>query len=359
VRRFRAPRRLALSLLFVPLWASVTFAIPLREYRQHVKVAIDALDLLNEDEEGQTETQRALSLSSSVHTAREAMPRSLKVEWDGATIDVDNSWLDDDLRQIEKQSSSGADGAFVLDRVLERLKAVQDRLLEIEQQPADAVSKAEMNSRLAAILLRPEYARAAKPDRKQSALARWLQKLGELLVRFFRWFRNLFPQPREVNASGMNTIAVVAKLFVVLLALGLLAFAVKTLAPRFLRNRKAVKKSKPRARIVLGERLEPDQSAADILADAEALARSGDLRGAIRKGYIALLVELGDRKIISLAQYKTNRDYLRAVREVERLHPKMEQLTYSFERHWYGLVQASDTDWSTFRAGFRDTLASI
>ena len=83
---------------------------------------------------------------------------------------------------------------------------------------------------------------------------------------------------------------------------------------------------------------------------------TGDLRAAIRKGYIALLVELGDRKIISLAQHKTNRDYLRSVREIESLHGNMVKLTSSFEQHWYGLAQAREDDWLAFRARYREAL---
>ena len=67
-------------------------------------------------------------------------------------------------------------------------------------------------------------------------------------------------------------------------------------------------------RVVLGERLAPGQTAADLLDDAERLARSGDLRGAIRKAYVALLCELGDRQVIRIAQHKTNRDYLQSIR---------------------------------------------
>jgi hypothetical protein len=124
-----------------------------------------------------------------------------------------------------------------------------------------------------------------------------------------------------------------------------------------MRGRKAKKKEKDTARIVLGERLEPDQSARDLLSEAEALARRGEVRAAIRKAYIALLVELGDRRIISLAQYKTNRDYLRSVRAVEPLYGDVKELTDSFERHWYGLTQATETDWLAFRSAYKQALS--
>jgi hypothetical protein len=109
-------------------------------------------------------------------------------------------------------------------------------------------------------------------------------------------------------------------------------------------------------RIVLGERLEPDQTAADLLAQAESLARNGDLRGAIRKAYIALLCELGDRKIVSLAQHTTNRDYLNSVRERVHLYSSMRRLTSSFELHWYGFQPPAENDWNEFRSGYQQAL---
>ena len=79
------------------------------------------------------------------------------------------------------------------------------------------------------------------------------------------------------------------------------------------KNQSRARKREPR--IVLGERLGTGSRLRRILlSEAEALARRGELRAAIRKAYIALLVELGDRKMISLAQHKTNRDYLNALR---------------------------------------------
>jgi hypothetical protein len=86
------------------------------------------------------------------------------------------------------------------------------------------------------------------------------------------------------------------------------------------------------------------------------LARKGEIRAAIRKGYIALLCELGDRKVLILAQHKTNHDYLRAVREKRPLLKEMQKLTASFENHWYGFVPADAEDWTTFRSGYRQTL---
>jgi hypothetical protein len=130
----------------------------------------------------------------------------------------------------------------------------------------------------------------------------------------------------------------------------------KILIARFKPKRRSRAAKKREPRIVLGERLEPEETAVDLLSEAEALARRGEIRSAIRKAYIALLVELGDRKVITLAQHKTNRDYLNAVRNLPPLHQNMRGLTDSFERHWYGFVEASDNDWQKFRSAYHSAL---
>jgi hypothetical protein len=137
-----------------------------------------------------------------------------------------------------------------------------------------------------------------------------------------------------------------------------LAFVVRILLTRFKRSGRIRTRTKRQPRIVLGERLEPEETATDLLSEAEALARNGDLRAAIRKAYIALLVELSDRKMLSLAQHKTNRDYVNALRNVPQLHSKMRGLTDSFERHWYGFAHATQSDWQNFRDGYLAALHS-
>jgi len=89
------------------------------------------------------------------------------------------------------------------------------------------------------------------------------------------------------------------------------------------------------------------------------LARVGDLRGAIRKGYVALLCELNDRKVIGLARHKTNRDYLRDMRKRSDILPNVQDLTSNFERSWYGLREAEASDWEDFRMRYRETVGAV
>jgi hypothetical protein len=141
---------------------------------------------------------------------------------------------------------------------------------------------------------------------------------------------------------------------------GLLAFilykVVPLIFPRLMRPRDR-KPKKPRT--ILGEQLGEDVTAVDLFDEAERLAREGNLRGAIRKGYIALLCDLSDRKVIGLARNKTNRDYLRDVRSRRDLHPRLSTVTDMFERHWYGFQESGDQDWARFRDEYKEAIRSV
>jgi len=335
-------------LLFTLCCADTNRAIPLRDYHRHLEQAISALATLSQSEESETTANRALRMTDTLQGVRIVMPETANVEWGQISFAVDNRWLHKELEKYEKARSS--DQTEILAAITERLQAIEEQVAKIGQAgPAISQDKEIASSKLKEILQRPEYAKSVY---ESSALARLLRK-------FLQWIESLFPKPDPLALGGGSTLFTkVAQVFVILLAFGVLAYVFKMLAPRLLRKRRSRKKGKVQPRIILGETLDPDQSATDLLAEAEALARSGELRAAIRKAYIALLLELGERKIISLAQYKTNRDYLGALREIEPLYGNVKQLTERFERHWYGFVSANEEDWLAFRTGYKQALQS-
>ena len=348
-RQARSARRLLARFLFamsLMLFATpAVLAIPVSEYHQHIRQAVTALDTLAQSDETESKTAFGARDVDTVQGVRNLLPPTETIEWNGTSFNVDNTWLHQDL---DKYAADMSPGRYdLLRRMTERLKALDERITELEK-PAGVArgSKAEESRRLAEILQRSEYAGKVK---RESAFNR-------LFERFLEWIKSWFPKPKPISTGNFNFISWLAQWLVIILALGVLAFVLKLFLPRLLRGRRSKRKSKAKARIVLGERLEPDQSALDLLSEAEALARRGELRAAIRRAYIALLVELGDRKVISLAQYKTNRDYLRALREVEPLYGNVKQLTDSFERHWYGLAQATENDWLAFRSAYKHAL---
>src|SRR5437763_5782919 len=316
------------------------------DYQQRIAKAERAIAQLQTPEYyADNASQRDSFVRATLARVRSLLPAKETVLCQGQNVEVDNRWLYAALNEYEKDGDDHARAADVLKGILERLRALAESLDDERAGGANS-GKDDSKARLAEILRRPEYDKSAAQG---SALER-------LWERFIRWLMSLFPKSKPLQPGTTRAVSTVAQIVVVIVSLGLIGFIVWKFGPRFLRNRGKRKKEKREARIVLGERLEPDQTAADLLAQAESLARTGNLRAAIRKAYIALLCELGDRKIISLAQYKTNRDYLNSLRDKASLYASMSKLTSSFELHWYGFVPANENDWNEFRAAYKSTL---
>lgn len=334
---------LALTCLFAPL--TIAIAVTLDDYQHRVTAAAALVEEIRDAGEDESNPQPEAFITTNLIRVRQMLPAKETVMLDGLSVTVDNSWLHEELSGYEKSTWTRKRSAS-LARIAERLHAIDERIQEIHRRKIDAASDKDADKgRLAEILRRPEYISKAPEG---SALER-------LLERIIRWLAKLFPQIKPWQPGGSPWIAKVAQILVVGICLAAIAFLIWKFGPRLMQGRRK-KKKKREARIILGERLEPDQTSADLLAQADALARSGDLRSAIRKAYIALLCELGDRKLISIAQYKTNRDYLYSVRDKVSLYSSMRKLTTSFELHWYGLVPAGENDWNDFRNDYQKTL---
>jgi hypothetical protein len=333
------------AVLLLMSGAGIVAATPLQAYREQVRTAAAALDALPQWKKVESAANYTRRVEATLQQLREELLPVEAIEWDGHSYTVDNKWLAEALSRYEQLPVSDAAGREAeLAQITERLKALGERLMESGAQAEGAGSdKNEEKKKLETILQRPEY--SDKVD-EGSALSR-------LWRRFRQWLRDLFPRSGPLEPGTSRALSGLTQIIVIGLTLLVIIYIFWKFTPMFRRGQRGGPREKPLARVVLGERLEPDQTSADLLAEAERLARAGDLRAAIRKGYIALLCELGDRKIIGLAQHKTNSDYLRALRQIEPLHAQMQQLTRSFEDHWYGFVPATETDWHAFRSGFQ------
>jgi hypothetical protein len=319
--------------VFLFLFPRSVAAIPLSQYQQNLNDSIVVLERFY----GAGHDDR---LKESIETVRTTLPKRQTVEFEGDAYDVDNTWLHEKLDQLEHVD----DPTEKLGEIISSLEAIEERVAE-RQHPGDrtAENKQWAKTRLESILSRPEY---ATNQQGPNALTR-------LIEDFARWLAKWLPKRRSVDPGRINLITLVAQIIVIGLAVLLILYVLKSVIVWFSgRSRKPRARKKREARIVLGERLEPEATSTDLLSEAEALARQGDLRAAIRKAYIALLVELGDRKLISLAHHKTNRDYLNSLRSVPQLHSRMRGLTESFERHWYGFDAATQSDWQNFCASY-------
>jgi hypothetical protein len=346
--RLRSTHHLLFGLLlfFGPLLlcSGTVRAIPAADYHKNLREAITALDTFEQADEEESLSDYQKSVSETLAAVRNALPKTLTVQCGEIICTVDNSWLYQQLEEVEK--SAEPERPQIVARILERLQAIEERVSELEKPTPESARNGGANERLAAILRRSEYEQQVKGA---SALDRLWRDI-------WQWLMNLLPKSAPLKPGRAGLFSMLAQVFVVLFALAAIAYVLKTFVPHILGSRKQKAKAKTQPRIVLGEFLGPEESAVDLLSEAEVLARRGELRAAIRKAYIALLVELGDRKILSLAQHKTNRDYLRSVTGVPSLYSKMSDLTDSFERHWYGFATATQDDWQNFRTAYKSAL---
>ncbi|HEX5706814.1 MAG TPA: DUF4129 domain-containing protein [Pyrinomonadaceae bacterium] len=357
----------ALALAAATGRAAAESSIPLEVYRRNVTEAatrLEELASLYVEVEANTKYERWSNVSpendparrifstqqSAFGEARRLLPpaQTVKLE-DGATLAVSNAWLHTALDDYEQKFGSGSntDRARRVRDIVERLRAVGARLGEYAgaSQGAAARDKEAEKGRLATILRGPDF-------NKQAAKG---GAITDLLERIQKWLESLFERsgPRRGPGTGVAT---AAQLIIFGLAFGVFAFVLW----RFWRTRRGSLSRvtlRREPRVILGETIAPDERPSDLLSDAERLARAGDLRGAIRKAYVALLLELGDRNVLRLARHKTNREYLYAVRQhAPPLYPFMRPLTLSFERYWYGYERATEDDWRDFLTNCRRTL---
>lgn len=339
-------------LLFLVLFASApsVVAIPLSKYRDDVHKSVIALGSLQSIGNDIDEVFREETIAQKLTEVRLLLPPAETVESGGSRLQIDNRWLEAALTEYENLYSEADKRRALLTVTIERLVSLEQALAELdtsEVTTAGAGTRDEDKARMSNIQRRDEY---AKKSAEGNALSR-------LWRRFLAWLRDILPDMPHVEPGRATFLSRLAQVIVIALALAVIAYLVWKLWPRIWQlNPKSKKLAKRKARVVLGESLEPDQSSAHLLAEAEALARDGNLRGAIRKAYIALLCELGDRKILGLAGHKTNRDYLSSVRSQEQLYREMQLLTNSFENHWYGFVPANMDDWNLFRARYHQAL---
>jgi hypothetical protein len=340
--------RIFSCLLIAGLCCIAIFGADLADYSKRLGSAHDELKaLVNYAEDVRDGDDRDVDIENSViSNIRKALPVSEKIEWMASTAEVDNKWLHERLDAYQTESDK-IKRLAIIKEAEERIGALRAKVKELENPPVSGRTKDEDKQKLGEILQREEY-RIPEKNTDENIFQRWWRE-------FLDWLSRVFPRPNmpDVPDTGMTSLSFVLQIVLYAAVIGLIGFLLYRFAPLlFGAAGRRVRKEK-KDRVILGERIAAEESAESLFDEAERLARDGNLRGAIRKGYIALLCELSDRKIIGLAQHKTNRDYLRDVRNRGELFQNMNGMTVSFERHWYGFQTPENSDWDEFRQGFR------
>jgi hypothetical protein len=219
-------------------------------------------------------------------------------------------------------------------------------VVELAELPDRPPSAGDADRRSAARLLAaPEFAPVPEPGEGQ--FGDWLREVIRDL------FELLMPDPDllpdfgfDFALPGMKTFLVVA--FVILV--GAIAFTVWAL--RASRRRGEGPAPAEGARAVDVRERDP----VDILAEAAALRRAGELRAALRTVYLATLVQLDRQRDIVFDPARTNWHYLRDFPVGER-RDHFATLTRLFDHKWYGHEPVSDDDVGTAEGAARAILA--
>lgn len=276
-------------------------------------------------------------------------PSDIQVSDPPSTIAIDSDWMIVELDRLEAEDNTDR-SALILTGMRQRLEALKNTIDERRQATAVGPTKDTDKQKLDEILKREEF---QKPKAEEGLIAR-------LIRQFFEWLQSRSPsRDREPAASsGSPVLTTILWVVVIAAALALLIYLIYRFAPFLFERFGSDGAARLKDRVVLGELIGDDVEAAEIFAEAEELARRGELRLAVRKGYIAVLCELADRRMIGLARHKTNRDYLRDVPTRDALRRDLAVLTERFERHWYGDQVVAGDEWNEFREMYKRTVAN-
>jgi hypothetical protein len=192
-------------------------------------------------------------------------------------------------------------------------------------------------------------------DENQSAIGRFFEKMGEMLRKWVRavleWindvlkklFGNRHPKSYD-NSTGTGWITAVHLLFWTLVAV--VACALAIFLYRVFKNRQKSRSAVVTEAMVPLPDIADENVGSDQLPEegwtklARELLASGEFRLAMRAFYLASLSHLASRNLISIARFKSNRDYERELRRRGHSFPGLlsifGQNISVFEGVWYG-----------------------
>lgn len=168
-----------------------------------------------------------------------------------------------------------------------------------------------------------------------------------LWQRFWRWLRAWLPR-FETNE---NPSAPIAPLFQwigwalfglgALLLIWLLSYWLQNLLGSFMGG---VERRATTAETTLPETAAAARTSAHKLADA------GSYREAVRHLYLAALLALHERNLLTYQPSDTNREVLAAVRAQPRLHQQLQPVVETFDNVWYGIHEPDRTAFDQYAA---------
>lgn len=304
-------------------------ASSIKDYSSRIDQCLEIIDSLKAGDE---------DAGPGVSYIKSKLPATEEIDSNNQVIKVDNQWLHSLLDQykIEKDEQKKDEK---LDEASGRLSALK---AEIESQPSPTDESSDGKAEIKDILSRVEYQKKVE-DPISKFIRETKQRVWDLITEIYnRAFELLFGSGGK--ASWLFRAIVIGAVAIVLF------FAIRMIA-RTRRSKKRVK-----TRTVLGEEIEEGMTPRDLAQAAEAAARTGDFRSAIRKLYISLLYELAERQLIELEPNATNHDYLARLSRFSVLDAPFRYLTDRFDYTWYGMYPSSPDDYESCLRRYQEAM---
>ncbi len=338
----------ALSVTIVLFAAALAFAAaPVSDYLQRLERAVELVGELT-DEETEEEPQPASVVVAKLTSVKQLLPASEEVETRGRIIRVDNAWLHETADKVIKEAGGDVEQRYsMLTEIEMRLDYLHE---QVKQGMAPRIaSNQDARAKIESILARSEYRPAAV---EESSLKRWARMARDFLAALLRRIFGAGSQ-RGPAAPGVGSV-VLFRIVILLAAAAALLFGLYKLVR--LRRGRLKPEKETELREVLGEEIAEDLTAADLLTHATDLARRGDYRAAIRRAYIAFLVEMEQRGKLRLHKSKTNRDYLNALHTERQIFAPFSAMTGTFEHVWYGEGCADEGEFNEFVSKYHESV---
>lgn len=337
-----------IGLLLLISFSTVTFRADtmIADYRQRVTSATEGItELIEAYADQSAQKDSAAKIPDIYRELFLLLPPQEDIVLNGEKITVDNHWFSEGL-EASKSAESMESKMQILDGIFARLQRLQDEIAASESagQPA----KDEDKLKIAEILQRPEYRRPqnSKPNVGE-----------ELLRRLAEWLESLFPRPISASPQGgFASLSGWLRLSLIALLSFIGVYILYRIIRAVLKDKAITDVSDSRVHVILGETIDEGSEAETLFNEAENMANAGDIRGAIRKTYVGLLLGFSKRKVITLAKHKTNSDYLLELKKTPAFYGPAGYLTATFEKFWYGGRKADTTDWEDFRRRCRQIL---
>ncbi len=190
------------------------------------------------------------------------------------------------------------------------------------------------------------------------ALKTFVKTIKQVINAVLEQLDKLLPEDHRVreppgNSDWMPSVRDIFLTLLVLLICTLAVFFWRTWQTRKKGQVETADKVIPSVSDLTDDEIKADDLPADRwLLMAKELLGNGDLRMAVRAFYLATLAHLAEHEMITIAKYKSNRDYeqelYRRAHEKQPLLSAFSTCARFFDRVWYGMYEVSQEDVNRF-----------